>query len=230
MGKAISDKNKKFVWILVPSLVALSIMFLVDNVIYPDYFWKSIIKITLFAGCVVLYFFTCKENVIKESFHFKKKAFLLCSIIALIGFCIIIGGYAIISNFIDPTDITDSLLSQGNIGKDNFVWVSLYISLVNSCLEELFFRGFLFMEIKKLGYRKLGYIISALLFALYHVGVVINWFNIWIFLLVIALLYIAGVILNKTAEFCESFFGSWIIHILANISINLIGFYLLGMI
>lgn len=225
----IMKEKKKFLYIIIPSVIAIAIMYCVDNIICPDYFLKSLIKVILFGGCVVLFGVTCKENTLKENFHLKKKkSFLVCAVIALLTYGVILGGYALIKDFIDPEQITGNMFAKGNISKDNFLWVALYISAINSFLEEIFFRGFLFLQIKKQGYRKIAYSVSAFFFAIYHIGIVASWFNIWIFILIIFLLYIAGVILNKATESCDSFLGSWMIHIFANLGINTIGCYLLG--
>lgn len=136
--------------------------------------------------------------------------------------------YALIQDYVDPNQIKDSLLNKEKVSVENFLYVALYISAVNSFLEEIFFRGLLFLQVKKSGHRKLAYNLSALFFAVYHIGIVSGWFNIWVFLPVIFLLYVAGIILNKAAEACDSFLGSWVIHIAANLGINAIGCYLLG--
>lgn len=223
------ENRSKLVYIIVPSVIAIAIMYCVDNIICPDYFIKSFIKVLLFGGCVVLYSLLARENTLKANFHLnKKRNLLICGAIALLTYGIILGGYALLQNYMDPAQITGNMFAKGNISQDNFLWVALYISAVNSFLEEIFFRGLLFLQIKKMGYRKLAYSISAFFFAIYHIGIVVSWFNLWIFILIIFLLYVAGVILNKAAESCDSFLGSWVIHIFANLGINTIGCWLLG--
>ena len=183
----------------------------------------------MFFGSVVLFYLLYKDEKIKEHFKIKnKKAFAVCVVIALLTVGVILGAYALIQDYVIPEQIKDSLLNKEKVSMDNFLYVALYISAVNSFLEEIFFRGLLFLQIKKLGYRKLAYNLSALSFAVYHIGIVSGWFNIWVFLLVIFLLYVAGVILNFAAEKCDSFLGSWVIHIAANIGINAIGCFVLG--
>lgn len=229
MTKKLSDKYKKILWILIPSVIAISIMCLIEYVIQPGYVWKSVVKITTFFGTVVLFYLIFKDEKLKDHFKIKnKRAFIVCVVIAMLTIGVILGGYALIADFVDPNQIKDSLLNKEKVSVENFLYVALYISAVNSFLEEIFFRGLLFLQIKKLGYRKLAYNISAIFFAIYHIGIVASWFNIWVFFLVISLLYIAGVILNFAAEKCDSFLGSWVIHIAANLGINAIGCYLLG--
>lgn len=227
--KQLSANHKKILWILIPSVIAISIMCLIEYVLQPGYVWKSVVKITTFFGSVVLFYLIFKDEKIKEHFKIKnKKVFAVCGVIALLTIGVILGGYALIQDYVDPNQIKDSLLNKEKVSVDNFLYVALYISAVNSFLEEIFFRGLLFLQVKKLGYRKLAYNLSAILFAVYHIGIVASWFNIWVFFLIIFLLYVAGVILNFAAEKCDSFFGSWVIHIAANLGINAVGCYLLG--
>ena len=229
MSKSITNQTKKLLTIIIFAVIAVAVMCTVESVFQPGYVWKSVIKITMFFGSVVLFYLLYKDEKPKE--HFKitnKKAFAVCVVIAVLTVGVILGGYALIRDFVDPNQIKDSLLNKEKVSVDNFLYVALYISAVNSFLEEIFFRGLLFLQIKKLGYRKLAYNISAICFAIYHIGIVTSWFNIWVFFLIIFLLYVAGVILNFAAEKCDSFIGSWVIHIAANLGINAIGCYLLG--
>lgn len=229
MSKPITDKTKKLLTIIISAVIAVAVMCAVESILQPGYVWKSAVKIAMFFGSVVLFYLLYRDEKLKNHFKIKnKKAFAICVIIALLTIGVIIGAYALIQDYVNPAQIKDSLLNKEKVSVDNFLYVALYISAVNSFLEEIFFRGLLFLQVKKLGYRKLAYNLSALFFAVYHIGIVSGWFNIWVFLLVIFLLYVAGVILNFAAEKCDSFLGSWVIHIAANIGINAIGCFVLG--
>ncbi|MBE5886251.1 MAG: CPBP family intramembrane metalloprotease [Lachnospiraceae bacterium] len=229
MSKSITDKTKKLLTIIISAIIAVAVMCTVESILQPGYVWKSAVKITMFFGSVVLFYLLYRDEKLKNHFKIKnKKAFAVSSVIALLTIGVIIGACALIQDYVDPAQIKDSLLNKEKVSVDNFLYVALYISAVNSFLEEIFFRGLLFLQVKKLGYRKLAYNLSAFFFAVYHIGIVSGWFNIWVFLLVIFLLYVAGVILNFAAEKCDSFLGSWVIHIAANIGINAIGCFVLG--
>ena len=133
-------------------------------------------------------------------------------------------------DYIDLDVIRINLLAKENITATNFVYVSLYISFINSFLEELFFRGFMFLSLTKSGSRRFAYLISSLVFSLYHVAIISAWFNIWIFILIIVGLMFVGYIFNYITEKSDSFLASWIVHIFANLAINTIGFMILGII
>ena len=108
--------------------------------------------------------------------------------------------------------------------------MALYISFINSFLEEFFFRGFAFISLKKLTSRKFAYIFSAALFALYHAGMTAGYFHIGIFLATLAGLFVAGIIFNYLNEKSENIYTSWLVHMFANFAINTVGFILFGII
>ena len=114
-------------------------------------------------------------------------------------------------------------MTNENITKDNFILVYGYIIFVNSFLEEIFYRGLAFVEYRSIFGTKFAYIFSSLLFSLYHISIISSWFNPFIFVLIIALLFVAGLILDYITEKCNSYIAAWIIHMTANMSINTIG-------
>ena len=98
---------------------------------------------------------------------------------------------------------------------------------MNSLLEELFFRGFLFLNLKHRS-RRFAYVFSAGAFAAYHVAMMIGWFSPVLWLLVMAGLFVGGLIFNWLNEKQESIYPSWLVHMFANFAINTIGFILLS--
>ena len=71
--------------------------------------------------------------------------------------------------------------------------------------------------------RKNAYIISAGLFALYHVMLMDSWFNPYLFVLAMFGLFTGGLIFNYLNEKNKTILNSWIVHIMANLAINHIG-------
>ena len=68
----------------------------------------------------------------------------------------------------DFSAITGALTDNIGVNAENFIIVSLYISFINSLLEEVFFRGFAFINLKRITGRKFAYFFSAGIFAVYH--------------------------------------------------------------
>ena len=206
------------------------LMCAVDGIWQPPYLYKSIIKIGLFLLLPMLYFLLYKENGgrLKKLFTFRGRDVLIALGLGLGVFAVILGAYFLLGDYIDLSGIRDSLTSGVGVSAENFPYVALYISFVNSLLEEFFFRGFAFLTLKREMGRSFAYLFSSAAFALYHVGMTGGWFSILIYLLTMAGLFIGGCIFNFLNEKCESIYPSWIVHMFANFAINTVGLLLFG--
>ena len=217
--------------ILISSFIAYISMFAIESFIAPSYLIKSSIKLVVFSLPIILYTKMFGFRSIRNQFSnlkFSKLKLIFIFVICVYFFIIIL--FFLLRDYIDLDVIRNNLLAKENITATNFVYVSLYISFVNSFLEELFFRGFMFLSLTKSGSRRFAYLISSLVFSLYHVAIISAWFNIWIFILIIVGLMFVGYIFNYITEKLDSFLASWIVHIFANLAINTIGFMMLGII
>jgi len=112
------------------------------------------------------------------------------------------------------------------ITKENFIWVAVYISIMNSFLEEFFFRGFGFITLKKFVGIKFAYLYSPVLFAVYHVGMLVGMFHPAVLLLLMTGLIVGGLIFNFLCGRFGNIYPSWFAHMAANLAINSIGFIL----
>ncbi|MGL5352551.1 MAG: CPBP family intramembrane glutamic endopeptidase, partial [Clostridium sp.] len=185
----------------------------------------------LFAAIPLIYCGFNKSISLKDYFKIGCKKQLLLSL--LLGFGVyffIIGAFLITRNFIDLSEISNSLNDGLNVSKNNFIYVAIYISFINSLLEEFFFRGFIFLSLKKYSSRTFSYLFSAFAFSLYHVAIIINWFNIFIFLLILFGLVVAGLLFNWLNEKNENIYNSWLVHMFANFAINTIGIVMFSII
>lgn len=221
--------KKKTIILIV--LIGCLIMGFIDAVIRPDYLVKSFIKIILFSIMPIIYSRYYKELNLSSLFKVKSKREIIIALLAgLAVFLFILGAYLIIGRFFDFSNVTSSLSENIGVDKENFILVAIYISFVNSLLEEFFFRGFAFLKLKEVSTRKFAYIFSALAFALYHVAMMIGWFDISLFILTIGGLFIGGLIFNYFNEKYKNIYVSWLIHMFANFAINYIGFMLFNII
>lgn len=205
-------------------------MCFVDGVISPPYFYKSIIKIVLFLLIPMIYFvlYKDKHDYLKKLFIPKKKDFLLALFLGMGVYAVIIGAYFLLGSYIDLATIKDSLTSGIGVNAQNFVYVAIYISFVNSLLEEFFFRGFAFLILKQEMNKRFAYIFSSAMFALYHVGMTNGWFNVFIYVLAMLGLFVGGCIFDLLNDKCENIYPSWLVHMFANFAINTVGFILFG--
>ena len=222
---------KKRNYVLASTVLCSLMMAFVDGVIQPPYAVKSILKIILFL-CVPLAFFGTFEAWVslKALFVLNKRELLVALSLGIGAFGVITGGYMLISRFFSLDDAILRLTADGGVSRSNFLYVSFYIALVNSLLEEFFFRGYAFLNLKSLTSRRFAYLFSAVLFAVYHLGMVIGNGNPYIWGGALVLLTVAGLILNSLNERSGSILTSWLLHMCANLAINTVGFYVFGMI
>ena len=202
-------------------------MALVDGVLRPSYAVKSAIKIAIFMLIPLVASKLDRSVLYLQLLRPTKKGFLPAIALGIGIYVVILGGYFLVSPFFDFSQIAGALTDNAGVTKENFLYVSLYISFANSFLEEFFFRGFVFTNLKQHTGRKLAYIFSAAAFSLYHVAMMIGWFSPALFLLVMVGLVIGGIIFNWLNEKLDTIYCSWLAHMFANFAINTVGFLLL---
>jgi len=221
-------KNKALIKLIIAAAICCGIMALIDGVIRPGYAVKSAIKLAVFGLTPILLSRFWGLLPLKSLFQFRKRGFAAALGLGLGLYGLILGAYFVVRDFFDFSAIAGNLTQNAGVTKDNFLYVSLYISFVNSLLEEFFFRGFLFQNLKRFHTRPFAYGFSAVAFALYHVAMMTGWFSWWLWLLVMAGLTVGGLIFNRLNEKMDCIYVSWLVHMFANFAINTIGFILLN--
>ena len=220
-------KKRSTVLVLTVTAVCCVAMALVDGVLRPGYAVKSAIKAALFMLIPLIASKTDRSVRYLSLLRPKKKGLLQAVALGIGIYAVILGGYFLLSPYFDFSQIAGALTENAGVTKENFLYVSLYISFANSFLEEFFFRGFVFTNLKRLSGRKLAYWFSASAFSLYHVAMMIGWFSPALFLLVMAGLLAGGLIFNWLNERLDTIYCSWLTHMFANFAINTVGFILL---
>ncbi len=222
---------KKQGWIIIGiAVLCCGIMGIVDAVIQPQYWIKSACKVALFLLLPAAFALFNKNVDIKSLFKPNKKGMKIAFSLCVPLYVLILGTYLLLKDVFDFSAVTGALTGNIGVDKNNFVFVALYISFVNSLLEEFFFRGFSFLTLKKYSSRKVAYIFSALVFALYHIAMMTGWFSIWVFAIALLGLFLGGLIFNYLDEKSDNIYTSWFVHMFANFAINTIGFMLFGII
>lgn len=224
--------KKRSIYVITSILVLSILVSIIDAVIKPSYFIKIPIKILFFLAIPSLFFIVNKKEFkeFKSLFYFKKNGLLKSLLLGILIYITIVGGYFLTRNVIDFSNVTSNLNSSMGITSDNFIYVSLYISLMNSFLEEFFFRGFGFITLKKYTNRKFAYMYSSSLFAIYHVGMLLGSFYPPALALLLVGLIIGGCIFNYLNEKHNNIYPSWFVHMFANFGINTVGFILFDII
>lgn len=227
------NMDKKFKYLLIASLIACVLLYYVEQVIEVNYLAKTFVKIMLFIIIPYIYIRLYKKSTFESVFNFKKldkKQLKIGIVLGIMSFSIILIAYFILKNVIDLQGIAQDLQSKSKVTPVNFVFVAFYITFGNSFLEEFFFRGFIFLNLYELKFKKTAYVYSSLLFALYHIAIFKSWFNIWLILLSLTGLISVGFIFDFIDTKSKNFINSWIVHILADMAIMLIGMKMFGII
>lgn len=216
--------------IVTVSIFSLAIT-LIDAFVQPNYFMKIPIKVVFFLALPMLFFIKHKEDFqdFKKLFIFKKRGILKAFILAIGVYAVILSGYFLTKNTIDYSGVTSGLTEGMGITAENFIYVALYISLMNSFLEEFFFRGYGFITLKKYTSRRTAYLFSSSIFALYHIGMLVSMFHFGALVLLLCGLIAGGCIFNYLNESSDTIYPSWFVHMFANFAINTVGFILFGM-
>lgn len=209
------------------AIAACAVMSLIDGVLRPGYAVKSAIKLVLFLLLPLLVSRLDRQLLFTQLFRPKKRGLLIALGLGVGIYGVILGAYFLIGPYFDFSGIAASLTANAGVTADNFLYVSLYISFVNSLLEEFFFRGFLFTNLKRHASPLFAHLFSAGIFALYHVAMMTGWFSPVLFVLVMAGLTVGGMIFNRLNEKLDTIYASWLTHMFANFAINTIGFILL---
>ena len=217
------NKQQKFTWRqLFPLIYVVAVVFMMnalDASTVVGYFPRAAIKFCLFA--VFPYFYLKSQHLpmptLKHDQYLKKVLFLMAVIIAFI----LIGSLGFHRlGFLN--NVKNSLATVSGVTAKIYPLVFLHVVFINGPLEELFFRhNILQLEIK---YKKL---VSSLLFAIYHVGMLYTMFPWYIFLLVIAGLMFVGYFFVFVNTKKYSILNSILIHMAANFAINIVGWMLL---
>lgn len=225
-------KNNTIKAIVMLGLIVVFCVFMavVDGILKADYFIKSVIKLLLFLVLPAVYSFFDKDIRVKDLFIPDKSGIKPAGILCVLVYTVILGGYMLLKDVFDFSGITDALSKNIGVTGQNFIFVSLYISFINSLLEEFFFRGFAFITLKRITGRRFAYIFSAAVFAVYHIAMMIGWFKFDVFIIVLTGLFAGGLIFNYLNEKSETIYPSWLVHMFANFAINTVGFMLFGII
>lgn len=224
------QKYRKW-YVILAAILCSAVMGYIDGVLQPPYAVKSAVKVALFLLVPTGFFLLSRDmQQLARLFAPGRRGILAALSLGLGIYAVILTGYFLLRRFIDFSALSQNLTAGTGVGADNFLFVALYISLINSLLEEFFFRGFAFLTLKNLGLRKFAYIFSALLFALYHVGMTAGWFSPVIWALALTGLFVGGCIFDRLCERSGSVCISWLVHMFANFAINTVGFLMFGLI
>lgn len=217
--------KQKSVFIIISTFLICLFLAIIEHAFDINYLIKTSSKILLFLSIIFLTSYIFKNFKIKDILSLKnitKKEWIHIMILGIGSASIVLISFLVFKPFIDISMIEKDLVERLGITSTLFIFVGLYVSFGNSFLEEIFFRGFIYFNLPK----KLAYIYSPLLFASYHIPMIMFWFEPIFVILCFIGLWVIGFVFHKVNEKNHTIWSSWIIHICADIMIILIGCYI----
>ncbi|RPF52242.1 CPBP family intramembrane glutamic endopeptidase [Aquisalibacillus elongatus] len=222
--------DRKFiVHIVILTALSCLLLYMIEQVFGAHYLVKTSSKIGLFLIIPLVYIKYFLKDSIFDFLRFNQIDWDRLKLgfgLGLLSMIILIGTYILLQGFIEGEAIISDLRDRLGISFKEYIWIAVYITFVNSLLEEFYFRGFIFLKFYQSDLPILGYLYSSGLFAVYHVAIFATWFNIWLTLLALVGLFVVGLVFCYLNTKSNNFLNSWILHIFADIAVVSIGFYL----
>ena len=218
-------KNKNILLITLFSLAACILHAAMLQTPFTAYLYTSIAKVIIFISFPALYCAFTSDGNFKDmlslfSMHGDRKNLRFSLLLGLGTFTFIVLLFTILLPLIDPAVVADALAAN-SITYRNAIFVFLYIVVINAALEQFFFRGFVFLFLHRKGFKRYAHGYSAVLFAVYHIPILFHAVSLEILILCTVGLTAAGLIFNALTLKCRGIGGSLIVHISANLALNL---------
>jgi len=134
--------------------------------------------------------------------------------------------YVLLADRIDPGVLRAKAESIG--AGHHYVWFALFVAVINTALEEYYWRWFVFGLLKGRLPVLWAAIISALAFGLHHFVVLGVWFGINGLAVVLTLgVVAAGLFWALLYQRCRNWYAPWLSHLLADLGVMIVGHDLL---
>ena len=147
-------------------------MAIIETIIEPAYFVKSVLKIVFFLFSPLVFMKLQKQRVFADTFSLNKKRILKLLGLGLIIYVIIMAAFFITKRIFNYSSLVNSLSADQKVSQNSFILIALYISFCNSLLEEFLFRFVAFIKLSEYTTKNIAYIFSSCMFALYHIAMI----------------------------------------------------------
>ncbi len=211
--------------LMITGICACAVYFWVARILQLDYQTKSLIKMLLFLGLPFASWIVLRNKPWREIVQWllpRRDQYRRLARAIIAGILIIVAANLLIDplcRIFGISGIIDEIQTRTHTTRRQLLLALLYIPLVNALAEELFFRGFCFLELADRGYRKLAFVFSAALFSFYHLSIFQNWFSPATLALALGSLFLCGLLLNRIVHRDRHIVGAWLLHGLVNIAI-----------
>lgn len=225
------SKNQRNIQVLMIFVVVIA-MLLMDRFLTLPYTTRSIYKVLLFLLFPIILGGSIRWFDLFSVFRVKSddKKIFPSLFLGLGVYVFLILLYIILKDIFNLEQIMGALESTVAVTKDNFIMVAIYISFINSFLEEFFFRGFAYLKLKDKMPKIGATMISAMAFSIYHFSMVEGWASPILVALGLLGLFLSGIIFNAINDKNDNIYSSYAVHVFANFAINTIGLQMFGLI
>lgn len=214
-------KNKLRILLVLLILLPPFAIFLSRFFFESNYFFSSLYKLIFLFPIVFAVYFEKKrlKTALFENFSINsfKKHLRISLVLGLLLATIYLLSFFIFKSYLDLEFVKEKLSLLIDLDAKKLIFVGAYIIIINSLLEEFFWRSFLFAKFKTIAPKALAYFIPALAFSFHHVMFYYNWFTLPFFITVTIGLIAYSLIMNKIFDYSKDLFSCWLIHALVDI-------------
>lgn len=207
--------------ILFYAFIVTVALYLVENFYHPVYILQMTQKILTFV-LIPLSLWNLWKTQIGKFGRIGKGSAKYGIGFGILSVCIISIAYYFLRDTIDWRAIQTSANARG-VNETTFLVAFAYIMFGNSLVEEYFFRGVIFrnaLDISSI----FAYILSALMFSLYHITIFGTWFSGFVLWLALFGLFVGGLFFAWLYKKTGGIWWAWIFHIFADLTILVIGY------
>lgn len=226
-------RHLRLLLLLLLLLFPLVLILLVRELSKPDYLISSFYKLIFLSPLFVRLFLDKKRfrESLFEGFSSEifKKNILIVSGIGMGLAAVYLTTYLLLGQSLRMEAIVSQLNQLASINRTNIFFIGLYLILFNSILEEFFWRGFLFKELRELIGPWTAHALTAIGFSLHHIVFFFYWFDLPFLMLATLGLIAFALVMNLVFERYD-LFSCWFIHAFADIIQVFIAFRIFGII
>jgi uncharacterized protein len=161
--------------------------------------------------------------------RFEHKGLLTGAILGAVMFSLILGFYWFWGrSLLNPIEIRAKAQQIGLSGVIQFHMAGLYLSFINSLVEEYVWRWFVYRKCEVLMSRRNAVWVSALFFTVHHTFILLAYTQNWQVVLVGTLgVFLAGIIWSRCYQIYRSILPSYISHVAADLALHIMAWNIL---
>lgn len=210
-------------WVALAAVFCCGVMTAAMRTFSLSYGILSTLKLGLFLMVPFVLSLLDRAVTNRGLFRIPRHGGLVALILGMAAYGAVLGTYFLFGRFWDLSRLALTMFGSLDMTAENYVYVGLYLCFLDSMLEEYFFRGFLFTNLKKSGSRVFAWGFSAVLSGLYAAVTLPLGFHWAVYLLTFAGLTAGGLLLNYLREKFDTLYIPWIVHVFADLAMCTVG-------